>query len=189
MLIVEDGTGVVGAESYVSVAEADQYMLDFGYDEWPQPPASTPSDPTPVDTNLSKKEAMLRRGALYIDNVYGILSVGYKKNSNQGLLFPQIGAFYWNGMPVDPDSIPIEYKKAQMEVARLAYAGVALTITIGAGERELKRKKIDVIEKEWFESDKDSLYGTFGWIDALLVNLFGPRPDSTTIRIARIVRA
>lgn len=186
MLIVEDGTGVIGAESYVSVAEADLYMVAFGYDEWPQPPDLTPPEPDP---NLAKKEAMLRRGALYIDGVYGIRSVGYRKNSNQGLLFPQLGAFYWNGTPVDSDSVPDVYKKAQMEASRLAYAGVALTVSIGAGELELKRKKVDVIEKEWFEPTSTSVYGTFGWLDALLVSLFGPPLEDGSLSIARLVRA
>lgn len=189
MLIVEDGTGLVGADSYVSVTDADQYMLDFGYDEWPQPPSSTLEDPTPTDPNFAKKEAMLRRGALYIDNVYGVRSTGQKKIEEQGLLFPQVHAFYYNGTPVDSNSIPIEYKKAQMEAARLAYSGIALTVTAGAGEQELKRKKADVLEKEWFESKQTSVYGVFGWIDSLLTPVFGPPIALDELTVARLVRA
>lgn len=34
MLIVEDGTGIANADSYVSVAEADAYHVAFGNDLW-----------------------------------------------------------------------------------------------------------------------------------------------------------
>ena len=186
MLIVEDGNGVVGAESYVTVAEADAYHLKMGNDQWPQPPASTPEDPTPEDPNLSKKEASLRRGAIYLDSYTVTRGVpGTKLNPKQGLLFPLVGAVDIFGNPID--GVPDIYKNAQNEVALLSYTGVQLAATVTAGPL-LKRKKVDVLEKEWFEGSY-SQAPIFGWLDNMLAGLFGMPVDDNELVIAQVQRS
>lgn len=53
MLIVEDGTGVVGADSFASVAEADAYHVAFGNTAWASLPEAT-------------KEVLLRTATRYV---------------------------------------------------------------------------------------------------------------------------
>lgn len=46
-LIVENGTGVAGADSYNSIAELDCYMFRYGHDAWPV--SSTPCPEPPIE--------------------------------------------------------------------------------------------------------------------------------------------
>lgn len=188
MLIVEDGTGITGAESYVSIAEADAYHLKMGNSQWPQPPSATPEDPAPVDLDLAKKESMLRRGAIYLDGTYRAQVNGIAKIKIQSLLFPRLYATYWDGTSIDANSVPQIYKDAQCEVALLAFTGAALAVTTTAGAGELKRKKIDVLEWEWFEGTSTTSPPVFGWIDLMLANLFGCPTDEQAMQIGRIAR-
>ena len=182
-LIVEDGTGIVGADSYNSVADIDEYCLNLGYTDWPQPPEDGSEDP-----NLEKKKAHARRATIYLDSVYGIKVNGVKKESNQGLIFPRVGATNYQGVPIPEDTVPLVYKNAQCEVALLSYKGVALTSDVSGGP-QLKRKRIEgAIDKEWFEGSE---YTTpvFGWLDTILTPLFGPTTDPNALQFAALERA
>ena len=81
MLIVEDGTGLPGAESYVSVADADAYATAMGHASWLAPGVTDP-----------QKETALRRATQYVDSRYQ-----YKNSkllSEQPLEWPRAG-FPW----------------------------------------------------------------------------------------------
>ena len=177
--IVEDGSGVIGAESYVTVAEADAYHVKMGNAGWPQPESG-------ADGSVqARKEAALRKAAVFLDAYVLHKANGEKKNPGQGLLFPRTGAVDYSGSPVDGNSVPAFYLKAQCEVALLAISGVRLTVEEAAGPL-LKRTKTDVLEKEWFEGG----YGkkpVFGWLDSLLSGLFGPAVSGGT-RVLPIAR-
>lgn len=188
MLIVEDGTGIVGAQSYTTVAQADTYHLLMGNEGWPQPPAPTTEDPTPEDPNSSKKEAALRRGTIYLDAMYGPRVLGTRKNAEQGLLFPQIGLTYYDGRPIAENSVPVVWQNAAIEVALLAFTGVQLALTVAAGEQELVSKKIDVLEWQWAQGSRKKI-ADFGWLDVMLSSLFGPPTDEDGMLFGRIVRS
>ena len=175
-LVVEDGTGLVGAESYASLEDANAYHLKMGNDGWPQPPGG----------NEVRQEAMLRRSAAYLDNTYFLRMTGEKKNPDQGLAFPRTGAVDFQGEPL-PDTVPKIYKDAQCEVALYMLQGLKLAPQVEAGAR-LKRKRVDVLEKEWFEGTEGE-WPILGALDLLLVSLFGPRVDDNQIKIAKITRA
>lgn len=174
-LIVEDGTGMPDAESYVSVSEADMYHTKMANTVWTE------------SSDVAKKEAMLRRAVRYLDGAYGVRTNGDPKNVDQALIFPQVGATYMDGREVPEDSVPQVWKDAQCEAALLALQGVDLATTISAGPR-LKRKKTDVLEKEWFE-DSYVNQPFFGWLDVLLAPLVPPTDDDQTIQIGQVVRA
>lgn len=174
-LVVEDGTGVPGADSYVTIEEANLYHIKMGNTDWES------------STDLNRKAAMLRKAAKYLDGTYGNRIAGKSKTPDQGLLFPMVGAFYVDGTEVDPDSVPQVYKDAQCEVALLALQGVSLTTEVTSGPR-LKRRKTDVLEKEWFE-DSYTSRPVFGWLDTILSPLFMPLGDDQTLQIGRIARA
>ena len=72
-LIVEDGSGLSDAESYVSVADAGTYCTAHGLTAW-----------TGVD---AVKESALRNATQYIDTMYNFRSA--KSYSSQALEFPR----------------------------------------------------------------------------------------------------
>jgi len=72
-LIVEDGSGLDDAESYVSVSDAGTYCTNHGLTEW-----------TGAD---SVKEAALRNATQYIDTTYNFRSA--KSYQYQALEFPR----------------------------------------------------------------------------------------------------
>lgn len=73
-LIVEDGTGLTTAESYVSVADADAYHSAFGNTAW--------------TGTTGAKEIALRRATQYIDSRYRFR--GVRKDADQALEWPRV---------------------------------------------------------------------------------------------------
>lgn len=81
-LVVEDGTGIANAESYVAVADCATYATNHGL-----------SFPT---TDEAACEAALRRATSAIDNRYRPRFVGYRtKRHVQRLEWPRTGAYYY----------------------------------------------------------------------------------------------
>ncbi len=100
-IIVEDGTGVTGANSYVSEDDLDTYTDDRG-------------------TTLASgdAEAALIRATTFIDSCYRNRYPGYKTFQRlQSLEWPRTAAVDREGIPIDDDEIPIEIKKATCEAA------------------------------------------------------------------------
>lgn len=92
-LIVEDGTGVVGAESYQAVTAIDAY--------WAARPQRAEAALWDAGTSTNKEGAA--RGATdYVDGVWGPFFVGYQKTVAQGLLFPRIA-----GLDEDEEALPL----------------------------------------------------------------------------------
>lgn len=124
-VVVEDGTIVPGANSYVSVAELDQFISDRGY-TWAG----------------ADKEAFLYRSMDWIE------SRQYQGNvvsSAQPLLFPRTGVCY-RGFLLPSDEIPALLKKAQLTLAIEINRGFDPLAVI---EQGVKRQKLDVLEVEF----------------------------------------
>src|SRR5687767_15226190 len=103
-IIVEDGTGLSTAESYITVAYADTYHTDRGQTTW-----------TGTD---AAKEAALRRALAYLDGRYGPRFNGLRKlGRDQALMWPRVGASDSEGWLIDDTVIPAELKRAQAEAA------------------------------------------------------------------------
>lgn len=89
-LIVEDGTGVLGAESYASVADADDYFALYGV------PAKWAAADEPT------KEVALRNGTRFVDQA--VRYFGTKVETDQALEFPRTefvtstGEIIWEGI-------------------------------------------------------------------------------------------
>ncbi len=134
--IVEDGTGLVDATSYVSVEELQQYVDNFygtdltGY----------------TDEDL---ERFLNRGTVYIDNTYGSNYNGILLNDSQALGWPRKYAWYVpTGIAIDDDVIPIEVKNATCEsVLSLISGSDPYPIIPATGVISEQSVKVDVIEK------------------------------------------
>jgi hypothetical protein len=176
-LIVEDGTGKPNADSYISLEEFEAYVVRMGYD----------TDEEIVSAAPTRREAMLRRGFIFIDGTYEARLTGQRMSETQAGAFPRLECFYLDGRPVPEGTVPIEWKNAQAEAAILGLQGTPLTVERAQGGR-VRREKVDVIETEWFEEPADDT-PVFGWIDTILASLVYPMPDENEIGFARIARA
>lgn len=75
-LIVEDGTGLNNSEAYCSVQFVNDYLGSIGLgDKW-------------TGTEV-QKENYIRRGAEFIEDMFGHSFIGNKKSSTQTLSFPR----------------------------------------------------------------------------------------------------
>ncbi len=102
-LIVEDGTGMATAESYLSVADADTFHTKFGNTAWSG------------DTAL--KEGALRRATRYIDGIYGQRWVGLRNSQAQALDWPREYAYDSDQFIVPNGTVPQAVKNATAEAA------------------------------------------------------------------------
>ena len=105
-LVVEDGTGLSTAESYVSVADADTYHALWGNAGW--------------TGSTAVKEVALRRAARYLDATYGQTWQGSRVNSDQALNWPRFGAYTREGFNIGSDALPASLVTACAEMALLA---------------------------------------------------------------------
>lgn len=132
-LIVEDGTGVEDAESYISVDDADVELAKRGsYSDWD-------------GLTTVNKEIQLRLATEYVDREY--LFIGCRTSSNQELEWPRQGTKY------DANVIPSILKRA---VAVLAAQSVLLPLYVtesAGGQVKRTKDKLDVLETsvEYFE--------------------------------------
>lgn len=101
-LIVEDGTGLPNADSYISLADARAYAANYGY--------TLPDDDTEADVAL-------RQGTVYVDlNDWK----GERLTTTQSLDWPRTDV-YCHGVLVPSDSVPLNVQHAQV-VAAASYA-------------------------------------------------------------------
>lgn len=105
-LVVEDGTGLATADSYVSLADASTYAIAKGLTF-----AITGGDQTTA-------EQALRRATTWIDAVYASQFSGVRKNRrSQALEWPRVGAVDRDYNYVANDAVPIEIVRATVEAA------------------------------------------------------------------------
>jgi len=151
-LIVEDGSGVESANTYVATADIDTYCSDLGLTAWAA--GTTP-----------EKEAANLRAMQYIES---LSYKGIKSNSDYSLKFPRYDIWTEDGYLIDSDEIPNDLKKA---VCRAAYEEI---VSLGILQSNLtrsdftKREKVSSIEMEY---DKFHYETVFRTIKGLLKDL------------------
>lgn len=131
MIIVEDGTHVVGANSYVSVEELEQYARLRGID---------------LPEEDEEKEVLLIRAMDYIES-YATRFQGELHRFDQTLAWPR-----WNGTQINP---PVTLKKAQMILA-VASMKIELMPAHGSSTSFATRKTVGPITIEQTESHRSS---------------------------------
>lgn len=145
-LIVEDGTGMADAESYISVAYADTYFDNRGITLW-------------ATLLAAEKEQALRRAIDYLGQVYRLRWKGSRVNGTQALDWPRAfverddfryaglnGAAVIGGQFYYPSNeVPEEVKRANAEIAFKAASG---DLAPDIGQRTI-REKVDVLEVEY----------------------------------------
>lgn len=128
-IIVEDGTGIEGANAYVNLADADAYLVARNI--W----AATPMEPAPVEEGeeqpagtpdaavVAAKEAAIIRAA---DALNVLKWIGEAKLFPGSLMaWPREDAVLPGGAKVPDDSIPPAVVRANIELAGLIYSGAA----------------------------------------------------------------
>lgn len=174
-LIVEDGSGLANAESYVSVSDAVAYASARGL-------TFTASPAAPA-------EAALRRATEWLDGTYRNRFPGYRTNGRaQALEWPRTGACDREGNEIASDEIPVEIIHATIEAAvrELASAG-SLSPDIVPGKVK-KRVRVEGAVEVEYAVGSGSAYEqrpVVAVIDAILSSLLG----QTSPYVARAVRA
>ncbi len=151
-LIVEDGTGLSTAESYISVADASTYFTNRGVTAW------AALDEGEAETN---REAYLRLATDYMIQMFRNRWEGVRYTEDQALDWPRMGVVR-DSWQVDTDEIPEEVKRACAELA--------LKASSGSLAPDLKQQKLSVtvgpIKTEW---DKTSpQYKRYRAIEAMI---------------------
>ena len=171
-LIVEDGTGMANAESYISVVDADTYHANLGNTAW-------------ASLTTTVKEQLLRKATNYMVQVYRSAWAGIRINDTQSLDFPRyLVPKYDNGAMYsyyDEKSVPKEVKDACCEFALKANAG-SLAPDL---DRLTKREKVGVLEVE-YDNAKGLPYVQYRAMDNLLYPLLKPTTGSPATPLARV---
>lgn len=113
-LIVEDGTGLTTAESYLSVDDADTYHTAYG----------APALWTAATTG--EKETALRIATRYLDAAYQMRWKGKRTNETQRLAWPRSSVYDQDGYLIDDDDLPLALEDATAIAALKHVEGVAL---------------------------------------------------------------
>lgn len=114
-LVVETGACITGAESYISVADADTYAALH----W----VSTHAWFTASDGD---KEIWLRVATQYLESRFRSQWKGTRKTEAQALAWPRYSVVDEDDYSVDSDSIPQRLRDAQCEVAKRLCEGTDL---------------------------------------------------------------
>ena len=123
-IIVEDGSIVAGANSYVSELTLTEYAAARGI------------------TITGATEALLINAMDYIESQ---MFIGVKKTAAQNLQWPRSNV-YVDGYYVEPTILPAELRSAQIAVALAIDAGNGPLAVMTPG---IKKEKVDVIEIEY----------------------------------------
>lgn len=166
-LIVEDGTIVEDANSYVTLEEARAYALERGL--------TLPA--LPEEGQVDALEALLISAVDYLEGKR-VEYKGEKVSELQELQFPRDNV-YIDGFLLASDAIPKVLKQAQIKLAVIAHSGVALE-PVRSGPAVI-RKKVGPIETEY--SEGSTFRPAMPAVDALLAPLLN---CGHTLRVIRV---
>jgi hypothetical protein len=148
--IVETGAGLTGANTYVSVAEATDFLSKYGYD----------ADASWVAADDATKEDALRLAVTtYIDGRFAHRYRGVVHRDEQAMAWPRVGSYDDSGRVIDTNEIPKQIKEAQALVALDIVKGNTI-LTDGADEGVMTRETKK--SAGGFEITREYAHGTGG---------------------------
>lgn len=169
-IVVEDGTGLDDAESYIAVIDADEYHLARGNDDWDE-------------GDESEKEAVLRIATAYIDGYYRDKWPGLRTNGrSQALEWPRMNAYDTETNLISSDEIPIEVINATAEAALRELKSRGSLLPEGVPADRIIEKTIGPLRFKY--DDRGSSVPRFSTIDNILSSLIG-RTQSMTKTLMR----
>lgn len=152
-LIVEDGSGMATAESYISVADADTYIAAY-----------KGADSTWDGATEGAKEIAARQATQYLDGAYHYQ--GVPETSTQALEWPRSYAYDERGYAYD--GLPTKLVNATAEVMFLIVTGETITENVSK-TAQTKREKVGDIEVEYV--DGATLQPAYPAVNRLLSDL------------------
>lgn len=164
-IIVEDGTGIPEANSYVTLAEADAYL-----------------------TNRLRTETWAE--AVEEDQIRALIQAtqaldtlvpwrGHKTFSEQGLGWPRLGVQSPDGPVIESDVVPNLVKHATIEMALELLRGDRLGDPEGAG---ISRLRVDVIDISFNSRDRPAT------LPLMVRSMVRPLSHGLSTHTARVVR-
>lgn len=148
-LIIEDGTGVSGANSYISVAEARDFANLRSL--------ILPSADAEVEVLIIKA----------FDYLEALDFKGEYANPPQSAEFPRKN-LYVQGILFSESQIPFKLKQAQCQ---LAYEATNFELQPTGDGREVTKEKVDVVEVEYAEKGINVARPTFTSVNGYLKDL------------------
>lgn len=129
-LIIEDGTIVIGANCYVTVAEADLAAVNVNDTAW-------------MALAIADKEKFIIKGALIVDDGGTYVYSGSRTSDDQFMNWPRLGAFYTGGSPlVPPNTVPINIQRANIAAALGQNNGTISSGSTGPANRYVTQEKV-----------------------------------------------
>lgn len=164
-IVVEDGTGLSNAESYISVAEANTYHTNRGNSSW-----------TGTD---AVKEAALRKATQYLDVTY--VWNGDIKSTTQSLNWPRDNVVDNQGRDLE-DSVPQKIKDATAELAVASLSADLLTVT--SNSDYVKREKVGELEIEY--KDGSPVGREYSLVSRIVSGLYSSKIGGNNINLTRV---
>lgn len=131
-LIIEDGSGVPGAQSYVTAAEAVAWVTARGL--------------TLAGTEAEVEQRLLT--AMDMVESYRSQFSGVKSSGGNQLQWPRMGVLL-DGEPLEDNTIPTELKSA---LICFAYESQTTELQPTVSSQTTAKEKVDVIEVEYFNA-------------------------------------
>lgn len=139
-LIVEDGTGVSNANTYIPEIEANALLAEDMYASgW-------------IDLTAEQKEATLKSATRYLDMYFDYS--GDKVYADASLRWPRRGVYDLDGVAVSSGAVPAPVKYA---TARLAWELAKKDRVSEPDTQGISELKVDVIELKFDKYDRPKL--------------------------------
>lgn len=136
-LVLEDGTGVIGANSYITAQEAVDYCADRQL-------------VLPSDDDLLL--AAVLEGGEYLQNEMRYTFRGTRNSYQQGMPFPRTGCTPYRSTPVPSNVVPWPLKDAQKYLTYLASLDPGNLQAVLERGGYIKSKKVDVLSTEFMDN-------------------------------------
>lgn len=157
-LVVEDGSGLSTAESYISVADTTTYNdAHNAVAAW-----TSAGDPA--------RERALRLATQYLEAEYNQRWLGERLEETQALAWPRTGV-YLDGVLVEDGTMPRALLDATAELALRAISGELLGDIAEPGSVDYDRVKVGPIEVEQHFPGGRSQIASYRIVDRLLRGL------------------
>lgn len=147
-LIVEDGTIVANADSYISLADARTRASILGVS---------------LNATDGTAELQLQQAAIYIDRKYRARFQGVKTNLDQSLQFPRWPVRIDDDY-IDSDEIPQELIDAQIYAAAQLESGESF-YTNNDGRSVKLNEVVGAVKQEYFNNGKTGSQKSFGDVE------------------------
>jgi hypothetical protein len=169
ILIVEDGSVVANANSYITQQYAEDYLESLGYLDFLE------------DTNLQKQGAIIRATEA-IDVLYGERYPGTPvAGRSQSLLWPRKNAKDVEGEIILETEVPIEIRKATAEAAYLEWLTPGYLTPNWTPDQMVTSEKLGPLSVTYSDPSKFGRGGnmpTLSKIDGILSSLLSVKPNA-----------